>query len=106
MRLVLQMEFDGLPLDLRASFERIVKAVPAFGLEQAPEPYIEPSGVHEEHPKDAALRIELARACGCGFRSTGARELNISPTRTKRTGPAGISSLQTSFEAAAVARPP
>jgi hypothetical protein len=36
--LVLQMEFDGLPLDLRASFERIVKAVPAFGLEQAHEP--------------------------------------------------------------------
>jgi hypothetical protein len=31
-------EFDGLPLDLRASFERIVKAVPAFGLEQAHEP--------------------------------------------------------------------
>jgi hypothetical protein len=38
VRLVLQMEFDGLPLDLRASFERIVKAVPAFGLEQAHEP--------------------------------------------------------------------
>ena len=36
--LVLQMEFDGLPLDLRASFEHIVKAVPAFGLEQAHEP--------------------------------------------------------------------
>jgi hypothetical protein len=36
--LVLQMEFDGLPLDLRASFERIVMAVPAFGLEQAHEP--------------------------------------------------------------------
>jgi hypothetical protein len=36
--LVLQMEFDGLPLDLRASFERIVKAVPAFELEQAHEP--------------------------------------------------------------------
>jgi len=31
-------EFDGLPLDLRASFERIVKAVPAFGLEQVHEP--------------------------------------------------------------------
>jgi hypothetical protein len=30
---------------------------------------MEPSGVHEEHPKDAALRIELARTCGCGFRS-------------------------------------
>jgi len=29
---------------------------------------MEPSGVHEEHPKDAALRIELVRACGCGFR--------------------------------------
>jgi hypothetical protein len=36
--LVLQMEFDGLPLDVRASFERIVKAVPAFGLEQVHEP--------------------------------------------------------------------
>ena len=36
--LVLQTEFDGLPLDLRASFERIVKAVLAFGLEQAHEP--------------------------------------------------------------------
>jgi hypothetical protein len=31
-------EFDGLPLDLRASFERIVKAVLAFGLEQVPSP--------------------------------------------------------------------
>ena len=36
--LVLQMEFDRPPLDMRASFERIVKAVPAFGLEQAHEP--------------------------------------------------------------------
>ena len=36
--LVLQMEFDGLPLDVRASFEYIVKAVPALGLEQAHEP--------------------------------------------------------------------
>ena len=36
--LVLQMEFDGLPLDVRASFEHIVKAVPALGLEQAHEP--------------------------------------------------------------------
>jgi len=36
--LVLQMEFDGLPLDVRASFERTVKAAPAFGLEQAHEP--------------------------------------------------------------------
>ena len=36
--LVLQMEFDGLPLDVRASFEHIVKAVPALGLEQVHEP--------------------------------------------------------------------
>ena len=31
---------------------------------------MEPSGVHEDYPKDSALRIELARACGCGFRSS------------------------------------
>jgi hypothetical protein len=36
--LVLQMEFDWLPLDVRASFERIVRAVPLFGLEQAHDP--------------------------------------------------------------------
>ena len=33
-------ELDALPLDLRASFERIVKLVQAFGLEQVHEPYI------------------------------------------------------------------
>jgi phage-related protein len=33
-------ELDALPVDLRASFERIVKLVQAFGLEQVHEPYI------------------------------------------------------------------
>ena len=35
-----QAELDGLPADLRASFERIVKLVQAFGLERIHEPYI------------------------------------------------------------------
>jgi phage-related protein len=35
-----QAELDGLPVDLRASFERIVKLVQAFGLERVHEPYI------------------------------------------------------------------
>jgi len=33
-------ELDALPVDLRASFERIVKLVQAFGREQVHEPYI------------------------------------------------------------------
>jgi hypothetical protein len=33
-------ELDAMPVDLRASFERIVKLVEAFGLERVHEPYI------------------------------------------------------------------
>jgi phage-related protein len=33
-------ELDDLPLDMRASFERIVRLVQAFGLERVHEPYI------------------------------------------------------------------
>jgi phage-related protein len=33
-------ELDALPADTRASFERIVRLVQAFGLERAQEPYI------------------------------------------------------------------
>ncbi len=33
-------EFDALPLDVRATFERIVRLVQAFGLERVHEPYI------------------------------------------------------------------
>jgi hypothetical protein len=33
-------ELDRLPADLRASFERIVRLVQAFGLERVHEPYI------------------------------------------------------------------
>ncbi|HEV8031338.1 MAG TPA: type II toxin-antitoxin system RelE/ParE family toxin [Stellaceae bacterium] len=33
-------ELDALPVDLRASFERIVRLVQAFGLERVHEPYI------------------------------------------------------------------
>jgi phage-related protein len=33
-------ELDGLPPDVRASFERIVRLVKAFGLERVREPYI------------------------------------------------------------------
>jgi phage-related protein len=33
-------ELDELPIDMRASFERIVRLVRAFGLEQVHEPYI------------------------------------------------------------------
>jgi len=35
-----QAELDALPLDVRASFERIVRLVQGFGLEQLHEPYI------------------------------------------------------------------
>src|SRR5437667_11294650 len=35
-----QAELDALPLDVRASFERIVKLVQAFGLERVHQPYI------------------------------------------------------------------
>ena len=35
-----QSELDALPLDVRASFERIVRLVQAFGLERVHEPYI------------------------------------------------------------------
>jgi phage-related protein len=35
-----QAELDALPLDVRASFERIVRLVQGFGLEQVHEPYI------------------------------------------------------------------
>jgi phage-related protein len=35
-----QAELDALPLDVRASFERIVRLVQAFGLERVREPYI------------------------------------------------------------------
>jgi hypothetical protein len=33
-------ELDALPADTRASFERIMKLVQAFGLERVHEPYI------------------------------------------------------------------
>src|SRR5438105_7435639 len=39
-------ELDTLPLDVRASFERIVRLVQAFGLERVHEPYIK----HVEGP--------------------------------------------------------
>jgi phage-related protein len=35
-----QAELDALPLHVRASFERIVRLVQAFGLERVHEPYI------------------------------------------------------------------
>jgi phage-related protein len=35
-----QAELDSLPVDVRASFERIVKLVQAFGLERVHEPHI------------------------------------------------------------------
>jgi phage-related protein len=35
-----QAQLDALPLDVRASFERVVKLVQAFGLERVHEPYI------------------------------------------------------------------
>jgi phage-related protein len=35
-----QAELDALPSDVRASFERIVRLVQAFGLERVHEPYI------------------------------------------------------------------
>jgi hypothetical protein len=35
-----QAELNALPLDVRASFERIVRLVRAFGLERVHEPYI------------------------------------------------------------------
>jgi phage-related protein len=35
-----QAELDALPLAVRASFERIVRLVQAFGLERVHEPYI------------------------------------------------------------------
>jgi phage-related protein len=35
-----QAELDGLPLDLRAKFERIVGLIKAKGLEQVHEPYV------------------------------------------------------------------
>jgi phage-related protein len=35
-----QAELDTLPLEVRASFERIVRLVQAFGLERVREPYI------------------------------------------------------------------
>jgi phage-related protein len=35
-----QAELDALPLDVRASFERIVRLVQTFGLERVHEPYI------------------------------------------------------------------
>ena len=35
-----QVELEALPLDARASFERIVRLVQAFGLERVHEPYI------------------------------------------------------------------
>jgi phage-related protein len=35
-----QAELDELPLDVRASFERIVRLVQTFGLERVHEPYV------------------------------------------------------------------
>jgi len=35
-----RQELDALPLDTRASFERIVRLIQSFGLEQVHEPYI------------------------------------------------------------------
>ena len=35
-----QAELDAMPLDIRASFERIVELVQAFGLERVREPYV------------------------------------------------------------------
>jgi hypothetical protein len=46
-------ELDALSADVRASFERIVKLVQAFGLERVHEPYIKP------------MRAPSGR-CGCG----------------------------------------
>jgi phage-related protein len=40
MNAEVQAELDVLPLDVRASFERIVRLVQAFGLERVHEPYI------------------------------------------------------------------
>jgi phage-related protein len=56
-----QAELDALPLDVRASFERIVRLVQAFGLERVHEPYIK----HIEGPiweMRLRGRDEIARA--------------------------------------------
>jgi len=65
-----QAELDALPLDARASFERVVKLVQAFGLERVHEPYIK----HIEGPIwEMRLRGRDRIARGLYVTATGRR---------------------------------
>jgi phage-related protein len=79
-----QAELDALPLDIRASFERIVRLVPGFGLEQVHEPYIK----HIEGPIwEMRLRGRDGIARALYVTATGRRVviLRVFTKKTQRT---------------------
>jgi phage-related protein len=76
-----QAELDALPLDVRASFERLVRLVRAFGLERVHEPYIK----HIEGPIwEIRLRGREGIARALYVTSTG-RRVVIVRVFTKKT---------------------
>jgi phage-related protein len=79
-----QAELDALPLDVRASFERIVSLVQAFGLERVHEPYIK----HIEGPIwEMRLRGRGGIARALYMTATGRRAviLRVFSKKTQKT---------------------
>jgi phage-related protein len=79
-----QAELDVLPLDVRASFERIVRLVQAFGLERVHEPYIK----HIEGPIwEMRLRGREGIALALYVTATGGRVviLRVFTKKTQKT---------------------
>jgi phage-related protein len=77
-------ELDRLPADLRASFERIVRLVQAFGLERVHEPYIKHI---EGHIWEMRLRgrDRIARALYLTARGRRVVILRVFVKKTQRT---------------------
>jgi phage-related protein len=77
-------ELDRLPADLRASFERIVRLVQAFGLERVHEPYIKHM---EGHIWEMRLRgrDRIARALYLTARGRRVVILRVFVKKTQRT---------------------
>jgi phage-related protein len=79
-----QAELSALPLDVRASFERVVRLVHAFGLERVHEPYIK----HIEGPiREMRLRRRDRIARALCVTATGRRVviLRVFTKKTQRT---------------------
>ncbi len=77
-------ELDALSVDLRASFERMVKLVQAFGLEQVHEPYIKhiEGGIWEMRLRG---RDRIARALYLTARGRRVVILRVFVKKTQKT---------------------